>query len=274
MNGDTSDYEVHLKGCNQLQKSRHFSRVVSLPTQQPNSICNFLSLLARTTSHEIQPHPWPENDKPFTLPTFESSQRCVEYMYGITTGVANALQETCQLAEYLAFYDGEDIPPKLLTACEELGDELAMWTTNTETFISIDPMETAMIAIVQCQARAWHAAVLIYYYRTIQKCNPGDLENERRTVLEQLTKAEDIKDEFLGRKRVAPISWPAFMAALEASNREPWFEWWIRVQEYRIGNFTRQWGIVQEIWDIMDKDEHIIDWRSGLRRSGRLVLPI
>ncbi|OBT63559.1 hypothetical protein VE03_07048 [Pseudogymnoascus sp. 23342-1-I1] len=274
MNGDTSDYWVHLNGCNQLQRSRHFSRVVSLPTQQLNSICNILSLLARTTSHEIQPHPWPEN-KPFPIPTFESSQRCVEYMYGITPRIANALQETCQLAEYLAFYDEEDAPSKLLTACEEVGDELAMWTIDTETFISIDPKETAMIEIVQCQARAWHAAVLIYYYRTIQKCNPGDLENERGTILENLNKAEEIKNKFLGgEKRIAPISWPAFMAALEAIDREPWREWWIRVQTYQIGNFTRQWTIMQEIWDIMDKDEDIIDWRSALRRLGRVVLPI
>jgi arginine metabolism regulation protein II len=275
MDGDTSDYLVHLKGCNQLQRSRHFSRVVSLPTQQLNSICNFLNLLARTTSHDIQPHPFPGNGRPFAPPTFESSQRCVEYMYGITPSIANALQKTCQLTEYLAFYDGEDVPSEILTACEELGDELAVSTVNMEAFVSINPKETAMIEIVQCQARAWHAAVVIYYYRTIQKCDPHDLENERVTILENLIKAEDIKDNILGgEKRPAPISWPAFMAALEATDREPWRQWWTRIQDYNLGNFIRQQAIIEDIWAIMDRDEDIIDWRSALRSTGRLVLAI
>lgn len=128
-------------------------------------------------------------------------------------------------------YDEEDVPSDLLTACEKLGDELAIWTTNKESFISIDPKETAMIEVIQCQARAWHAAMLIYYHRTIQRCDRRDLENEKAIVLENLTRAEEVKDDFLvGEKRIGPISWPAFLAACKAIDREPWRKWFYGLQ--------------------------------------------
>jgi arginine metabolism regulation protein II len=276
MNGDTSDYWIHLKGCNQLQKSRHFSNVVSLPTQQLNSISSFLGLLALTTSHKFEPLPWPCEGSPFSKPLFRADEKSIEYMYGITLDLANALQRTCDLAQYLEFYSGKIVPPTLLEACEDLGDELATWKIDNELFSTIDPGQTAMLDIARCQARAWHSSILIFYYRTIRMCNPTDLEDDRKIVLKNLTVAETLKDQFLkGKKQAAPITWPAFMAACEATDREPWIEWWNKVNEgYRIGNFSRQWRIIQEMWGVIDTDVIGIHWRDVLIRLDTLVLAI
>lgn len=77
-----------------------------------------------------------------------------------------------------------------------------------------------------------------------------------------------------GEKRTAPMSWPAFVAACEATEREPWVEWWNRVQGYKVGNFKRQWLVIRELWGIMDEDMTVVTWRDALRKSGKLVLPI
>ena len=131
-----------------------------------------------------------------------------------------------------------------------------------------------MLEIAQCQARAFHSAVLIFYCRTIEN-HPANLEDEVRTVWENLTEAENLKDEFMGgEKRAAPMSWPAFIAACEATDREVWVEWWTQVQGYRVGNFAKQWRVIQKVWNIMDTDENVNNWREALKISGELVLPI
>lgn len=199
----------------------------------------------------------------------------MEHIYGITPALGNQLEKTCQIAEYLAFYQDCNIPSDLLEACEALKLELSQWTIESEPFRSIGGEQTTMLEIARCQARAFHSAVLIFYFRTIEKHNSIDLGEEVQTVWENLTAAEDLKDQVMGgEKRAAPMSWPAFIAACEASDRQPWVEWWVRIQGYRLGNFTRQWKIIQELWGIMDADENVTTWREALKQSGKLVLPI
>lgn len=273
MTGEDTDFPIHLKACRQLQKP---PSVVGDSNQQVNSICRFLTLLARTTSIDLRPKAWGIDGSPLfdQTPHFRSDERSIEYIYGITPTLGNLLEKTCQIAEFLAVYKDQDIPAALLDSVETLGDELSTWSIETEPFSSIGPEQSPMLEIARCQARAFHSAVLIFYFRTIES-SPIDLEGEVRTVWQNLTDAENLKDEFMGgEKRAAPMSWPAFIAACEATDRQAWAEWWARVQEYRVGNFARQWRVVQELWNIMDTDKSVTSWRDALSRSGELVLPI
>lgn len=272
MTGEDSDFPIHLKACRQLRKPPGISNDSS---QQVNSICHFLTLLARTTSLDFGPKALPDDVCLFDqTPTFRSDERSIEYIYGITPTLGNLLDKTCQIAEHLAFYQTREIPEHLRDITEILREELFSWSIESEPFSSIGPEQGPMLEIARCQARAFHSAVLIFYRRTIENW-PIALEDESCRVLKNLTQAENLKDEFMGgEKRAAPMSWPAFIAACETANRDPWVEWWTRVQGYRVGNFTKQWRIIRGIWNMMDTDENVTSWRDALKQSGELILPI
>lgn len=136
-----------------------------------------------------------------------------------------------------------------------------------------------MLEIARCQVRAFHSALLIYYRRTVLDGDGVivdlDVEAEASAVWENLTAAEDLKDAYMGGvKRTAPMSWPAFIATCETRNREPWVRWWTRVEGYGLGNFSRQWRAIQEVWHVKDVNVNVDSWRDALRRIGRLVLPV
>lgn len=277
MTGEDSDFQIHLRGCRQLkQPVSDSSRAVDDSSRQVTSICHFLTLLARTTSTGLESRPCSVDKPSFETPYFNSDDRGMEYIYGITPTLGNLLQRTCQLAECLSLYQGREAPGFVLQARESLKDELRRWSIESEQFYLLGPDE-AMREIARCQARAFHSAVLIFFFRTVEPDSLMELElqTEVCSVWENLTTAEDLKDLYMGgEKRAAPMSWPAFIAACEASDRAPWTEWWTRVQDYWVGNFRKQWMVIQEIWDIMDRDASVRSWRDALKQSGRLVLPI
>lgn len=166
------------------------------------------------------------------------------------------------------------MPAFVHPVAETLKNELCSWTIESEPFSSISNEQGTMHEIARCQARAFHSAVLIFYHRTIED-SPINLEPEVRVIWTNLTEAENLKDEFMGgEKRAAPMSWPAFIAACEAADRLPWVGWWNRVQGYRVGNFTKQWRVIQRLWEIMDTHENVTSWRDALKVSGELILPI
>lgn len=272
MTGEDSDFPIHLDGCRRLQKPQTVPGVNDT-NSQVNSICHFLTLLARTTSCTPPRRPWQE-DPTYEEPYFHNDERSLEYIYGITPALGNLLQRTCHLAEYIGAYQDTNIPPGLREACRALKTDLLSWELNAEEFHMVGSEDT-MIQIARCQAHAFHSAVLIFFHRTIGRSGTFNLEAEVTSVLRNLTEAEDLKDRYMGgEKRTAPMSWPAFIAACEARVREPWVEWWDRVQGYRVGNFKRQWTVVRELWGIMDEDMTVCSWRDALRQSGMLVLPI
>ncbi|CAK7207173.1 arginine metabolism regulation protein II [Sporothrix eucalyptigena] len=295
MAGEDSDFPVHLKACYQLKKPFSASRMSGGGSaNQIYSICRFLTLLARTTSPVIVARPWREpedGNAAFTGPGFDNSERSVEYMYGITPALGNMLAKTCQMAEHLAYYQQrcEEFPLPLQEACTALGNEIASWAVDNEPFVLIEAEEHSMREIARCQARAFQGAVLIYYCQTLQKYGlqdsispvAVDVQSQVQVIWAQLTTAEDLKDSYTGGlKRSAPMSWPAFLAACESSrsDRELWVEWWERVNGYHIGNFARQWQIIQDVWNMQDAVEETsqitISWRDALAQTGKLVLPI
>ncbi|KAJ5529138.1 hypothetical protein N7527_002531 [Penicillium freii] len=275
MTGEDSDFPIHLKGCRQLQRPDNASDALNDSTRQVSSICHFLSLLARTTAHELESRPWATEGPLFEEPYFHVDDTNIQYMYGITPYLGNMLQKTCQVAEYLAFYQYGEMPAILLDACSELYDEIFSWDIESESFHLITLEEPTMLEIIRCQALAFHSAIVIFYYRAIENSSPVDLQERVRAIWKNLSLAEDLKDAYsCGDKRAAPMSWPAFIAACEATDRQPWVAWWERVQGYSMGNFKRQWKVIQEIWNIMNSDENVVSWRDALKQSGKLVLPI
>ncbi|KAL1887908.1 arginine metabolism regulation protein II [Sporothrix stenoceras] len=316
MAGEDSDFPVHLKACYQLKKppallDQDGAEVEgSGSNSQIYSICRFLTLLARTTSPVIVARPWKvfpndSDDIParFSVPNFRDTERSVEYMYGITPALGNMLAQTCQMAEHLAYYQQqrnsrEPLLKPLQQAIAALGDDIAGWSVDDEPFGLIqadnEAGEHTMREIARCQARAFHGAVLLYYCRTLltyglqdRRVAPVsvDVHAQVQVIWAQLTTAEDLKDAYYhrfsdGMKRSAPMSWPAFIAACEAApaDRPLWVAWWERVNGYRIGNFARQWQIIQDVWQLQDRTEEQghgrIGWREALARTGKLVLPI
>ncbi|KAJ5266115.1 hypothetical protein N7524_007133 [Penicillium chrysogenum] len=275
MTGEDSDFPIHLKGCRQLQRLGHVSDALDDSSRQVSSICRFLSLLARTTAHELESRPWRIEAPSFEQPYFQDDDTNIQYMYGITPYLGNLLQRTCQVAEYLAFYQDVEMPTTLLEDCSALHDEIFSWDIHSESFHLIALEEPTMLEIIRCQALAFHSAIVISYYRTIESSSPVDVQQRVATIWTNLSLAEDLKDVYSrGEKRAAPMSWPAFIAACEATDRQPWVEWWERVQGYSMGNFRRQWKVIQEIWSIMNSDKNVVNWRDALKQSGKLVLPI
>jgi arginine metabolism regulation protein II len=266
-------------------------------TNQVSIISRFLGLLARTTFVEAGPRHWPvtgDVDSALDLPLFSADERSMEYIYGVTPMLANMLHKACQLAEYVDYYSLSKfpVPGSLRDACDLLGWEITSWNMEADLFSVNKPSDSMTLEIIRHQARAFHSALLIFYYRgtRIRDNSSADTDNytcvsqyptinlaaEVRNIWENLTLAEDLKDAALGgAKRAAPMSWPAFIGACEAVDRRPWVEWWTRVQEYRLGNFMRQWKVVEKLWAAVDADESAAsDWRGTLRSMGLQVLPI
>lgn len=214
------------------------------------------------------------------------SSGCYEYVYGITPTIAAALSQTCRLAEHLVYFrqnnrDGINIPDCILEACEELGNTLQSWQFEHEDITSIPRSDVLGFSILTHQAKAWHAAALVYYCTRIQGAEPIDLARETNLVLEHLLTAEEIKSKagtMKKKEHLAPITWPGFIASCNAlkDKRDAWKEWWQHMLAYKIGNIEKQWDIVQKIWEKLDQMEQLgieIDWTVAFKSLGINILP-
>lgn len=148
-----------------------------------------------------------------------------------------------------------------------------------------------MVDIARAQAKAFHNAALIYYYRSIQQCSRDCLYQEQRAVLDAMNEAEELKVKASSTGNIgpgsasassqtqssfpAPITWPAFVASCEAvgEERQAWDGWWRRVQGYGMRNYGQQYATVCRIWERMDENESG-DWREVLADLGVRILPV
>lgn len=297
MDGGMSDHWIHLEAGIKLQASRHYSMLVSRETCLLNNICKMLHLFAQTTLPILTPKPWPGYDHVPRGADFYSLEPSIEFLYGITTSIAGAIFKIYRLSQYVAYYRDQsprpeqEFPASLLQACEELADALGSYTITTESFSSMSPTEAEghMVDIARAQAKAFHNAALIYYYRSIQQCSRGCLYQEQRAVLDAMNEAEElkVKASTAGNTRPgsgssqaqssfpAPITWPAFVASCEAvgEERQAWDGWWRRVQGYGMRNYGQQYATVCRIWERMDENESE-DWREMLADLGVRILPV
>ncbi|KAL2701581.1 hypothetical protein AAEP93_005879 [Penicillium crustosum] len=284
ISGD-GDFKVHLDAATKLRNSRKKWSLISSSTRQLNEISAFLALMARTVSFEATLSPWPgiEADISHTEDMTIQSSSCYEYMYGITSAIAAMIQETCRLGEFVAQFERQKqpIPDDLLQACETLGDTLLSWSLENERISSIVTSDDLMMTLFNHQAKAWHYAALIYYYRRIQHYKPMDVREEVQDIIEHLDAAEHVKSRSKSRRVriMAPITWPMFIASCDAigAQRDSCKSWWHRVDHYGITNISRQWDIVQRIWEKVDANRNELGplcWMEIFDSVGINVLPI
>lgn len=235
-----------------------------------------LRLFAQTALPWPDPIPWSEDIGPDRM-DHDFSDPSVEYIYGITTNLARLIKRIYRITQHLAFYHGGEYPATLLAACEELGDHLSSWTIDSEPFSAIGTEREDARQIARAQARAFHSAALIYYYRSVQNCNREYLNTEQESTLLAMNDAENLKLCLVdGNSVPAPLAWPAFIASCEATGeyRQRWSEWWARVERYRLKSFSKQHSIVQRIWEGLDKSHDTIDWRSVLGAMNFRIIPV
>ncbi|CAI7663877.1 unnamed protein product [Penicillium discolor] len=284
ISGD-GDFKVHLDAVTKLRNSRKKWSLISGSTRQLNEISAFLALISRTVSFEATMSPWLgiEADISHTEDMAIQSSNCYEYMYGITPAIAAMIQETCRLGEFVAQFERQrqPIPDDLLHACETLGDTLLSWSLENERISSSVTSDDLMTTLFNHQAKAWHYAALVYYYRRIQHYKPMDVRKEVQDIIEHLDAAEDVKSRSKCRRVriLAPITWPMFIASCDAigPQRDSCKLWWHRVDHYGITNISKQLDIVQRIWEKVDANRNELGplcWMDIFGSMGINVLPL
>ncbi|KAJ3539985.1 hypothetical protein NM208_g5258 [Fusarium decemcellulare] len=286
MSGEGDDFRLHINAAYQLRSLRSRWKLVSRSSKQLNEIGAFLALLARTIAFQASASPWNVQDDVSAGETMIiQSSGCYEYVYGVTPTIAAAIHHTCHLAEHLARFRNEkreSLPDDFLEACEELGNKLQSWQLASENIFSIPKGDGLRFSMLTHQANAWHGAALIYYYTRIQGAQAAHLVQEVECVAEHLHAAEDAKlttGTIHQRLSMAPITWPALIASCNAlgGRRDTWRKWWERIELYNIANNSKQWDIVQKIWDKMDQreqdGEEPLEWMELFDIIGIQLLP-
>ncbi|KAG8353813.1 hypothetical protein FVEN_g8157 [Fusarium venenatum] len=287
LSGEGEEFRLHIEAATQLRNARSRWKLMSRPSQQLNQVGTFLALLSRTMLFKPSSLPWRDSNEQATAAEDEAiqSSACYEYIYGIKPSIAVAINRACRLAEHLLRVreEGEQqIPDTLLEGCEELGDMLESWRLKEESPTPISSDDDLGVLIFTHQAKAWYAAALIYYYTRIQGAQPTDLIQEVTAVAEHMYAMEDIKSRLgvlIQDNPMAPITWPAFVASCNALGdmRQVWRTWWERMQCYKIGNITKQWSVVQMIWEILDIGKNRgaqIDWTKAYDEVGICILAV
>ena len=273
--GGTVDHWVHLEAAVQLQKSRHYGNLVSRETQSLNSICTMLHLFSQTTLLPSGLGPWPGA---YHVPPYASSLHSnIEFIYGITPSLALALVKLRTLAQYMIHYKDGEHPESLLQTAETLGDELHAWTVSAESFPSLQPCHSHTLHLARAQARAYHSAARIYYYRSIQRSARDCLRQEQQAAIAAMNEAEDVKAA-RGEESYhpAPITWPAFISSCEAvgQDRQDWNDYWNRIQSYKMGNYRQQFSTIHKIWAALGDGLSNTDWRINLATMGERIIPV
>lgn len=236
-----------------------------------------LRLFAQTALFQPEPKPWPTSGYVINDDDLDSLEPSIEFIYGITPSIARAILKIYRLTQHIAYYPDREYPQALLQSCEKAGDELSSWKISSEPFSTIDLRQEPMLAIARAQARAFYHAAVIYYYRSVQNCDRKSLHVEQQATIRAMNEAEDLKLSFRGDGSLpAPIAWPAFIASCEAvgEDRQLWDKWWARVQEYRMGNYTKQQSIIQRVWAELDSNGASMDWRQALAQMHLRIIPV
>ena len=185
VDGGIHDHWIHLEAATQLRNSRQKSRIIGLQTRQLNAMCRMLGLFARTALYDPHGKPWPGSIATGDDSRFEDLGPSVEFIYGITPYLAKAMFNNHELAAYLDYYDG-DYPESLVEACESFHDELISWDIDSEGFSTLSLEDGPSLGVARAQVTAFYNAILIYHYRSVQRCHREELESEQREVLKAM----------------------------------------------------------------------------------------
>ncbi|KAF4126630.1 hypothetical protein GMORB2_0366 [Geosmithia morbida] len=222
MSGCEADYAIHLRGTKQLRHLMRRSTLTSHTTRQLDEISDFLSLLVRCIPSTAQRHAdLMVYNNVSSMAHIGQPDSCVFYMYGVTPQIAASIQETCQIAESLAWYRyrGQRAPQSLVHSATTLHRELLCWSLEGEapSLSSIGSMD--MRQIFRYHAKAWHQAAVVYYNRRIRRLAGAEVGPYIDAVARNMQAVEDVKSSSAScsQSSMAPITWPAFVASCEAA---------------------------------------------------------
>ncbi|RKK21810.1 hypothetical protein BFJ66_g9975 [Fusarium oxysporum f. sp. cepae] len=283
LSGECDDFRMHIQAATQLRSLRSQWRLLSRSSRRLNELGAFLALLSETTSSDPSLSSWDDkDDRAISECSILHSSDCYAFTYGITPTITLAINEICRLSKNLTRFqlESERLPEEFLEACEDLGSILEAWRLENEDITAIFTGDGISSSLFSHYAKGWHGAALIYYYTRIQGIKRADLTRVVDDVGEHVNKAEDLKSAMDDTGQVismAPITWPAFIASCNAirGRRGVWEQWWERVLMYKLGNMSKQWDLVQQIWVILDgaEDQGIwLSWTDAYSMAGVDVL--
>lgn len=291
MEGGLTEFWIHLEGCNRLRTSTPSDLSLEIQQSQLQTVCLFMTTLAKSTDPDLEMLPWPFDDElefepsEFLSLTFNLADSSLEFIYGITATLASFIQIITRLSQHTRYYEFStaSTPPSLMAVCEELGEQIASWSIDQESLLSIDGCTNRFtVSLIQHHILAFHSAILILHHTRLS----GSLISESSSILEAYSRAtlsnlsamEDIKASHLGEvgwKTMAPVVWPGFIAACEAAEEdwEVWRHWWTGVQSYRIGSIATMWTMVQDVWaERAEGRKGTSLWVDICRRNGQRII--
>ncbi|KAL4890660.1 fungal-specific transcription factor domain-containing protein [Aspergillus ambiguus] len=285
MEGGMTEFWIHLDGCEKLKASLRDPGMRSSRHTQLTSICSFMNMLSQSTA-------------PYTIPKlsfggseslgellksspFLPDNHTLEFTYGATATLASYLYLTISLSQSFAYFEVNDLPPppNLQKTCTTLFNAISSWSICQETFASLSETDYETRSLITCYATAFHAAAMIYFHTILRyPASHSNMKTYNQICVSNLLAAEALKLADHAKKSwnvMAPIVWPGFIAACEASASERflWRKWWTVTQKYCIGSIETLWAVVQEVWK--ESDEGAIEqpgWRDVLRRRGKRVM--
>ncbi|KAJ4518996.1 hypothetical protein HRR83_003698 [Exophiala dermatitidis] len=286
--GSMSEYWIHLDGVNRYARQLRSEVGESSGIDRLIAISSFLSTLANSTSVDLPPIPW--SDDNLTMSDLSYSDSVVtdglEFAYGITPTLANLMRRVVVLAQHISYYisNSLDLPPRLISACMSFSETLSQWSIESEPLSSMltgtDADMNIALLLAKNHTLAFAHGLRVYYHTRILPCSPAEMQRYVDCVANHLTIIEEIKTAVgFDYNTAATITWPGFIASCEAGRgrpREVWYRWWEGMIKYRIGNIAHLWKIVQEAWRLKDEDgsTEVPAWMPVLRRSGKRILAV
>ncbi|VUC32605.1 unnamed protein product, partial [Clonostachys rosea] len=279
LDGQMNEFWIHLDATKGLVRNL---RQHVLPGSQAEHLIN-ISYFLRTLSDSLdvsnEPLPW--SSDVYNMPLFLGDGSTLEFTYGITARLAGFIRQTCILARNTAYCKSHTTSPpnEFLAAREELLARISEWHISQEPLVSFSKSDDITLLLISKHILAFATSIRIYYHTRVLPCDQDTLQFLVRSVASHLTEIEDIKKR-TGYNVIptATISWPGFIASCQASasDRPVWAKWWNQMLDYRIGNISNLWAVVQETWALQDSELHDDEpyWAVVLRRRGTKILAI
>lgn len=221
------EYWVHLEAIAHI--SRHLKTAAHRSPEMDHllSISSFLSTLARSTSVDLAPLPWPGKlVDATTQPDSSGYSRMtgLEYTYGICPALLIIMERIVTLSQHIAYYvthqEATSMPPTFIQACEVLSTQLSDWIAGAESEIPLQPaypdLPTAISSLsrgedandndgdrhrpspterllAHCHQLAFAHGLRVYYHTRIQPCPCAQMQTHVRRVGRYLLRLEDLR---------------------------------------------------------------------------------
>ncbi|EKV15859.1 fungal-specific transcription factor domain-containing protein [Penicillium digitatum] len=209
-----------------------------------------------------------------------------EKPFGSLTGATHltrfAITQTEKLAEAIESYEPDNLPvPEYLTAgIAQLSKHLQLIQPKEGIPLSLQAGIDAEDILFNNFEVAWFLSAYVYYHNRLLKIFDDDLVVAVDEILACMLRAEEIKallqPDLIHRSD--PITFPAFVAACNATNRQPWIELWRSMQHYGLPNVESQWTTIKTIWNILDDTKALggtdLNWVTILQGPDEIPLSL